>query len=337
MFVTTLPISPTKNLKIGHFVQPFLVDVIGKNLGYSRVLALNLVGFKSPSIEDKNLYLDALKSYMNFVPDYVFVDDDNEFKMFVEERINEMLIEGSVVIKKANLVICGCGRVNALTTHSFSSKQIFKFDENKCSVCNAELNLIQDVDSLFLVVKPSIYVDSYKIYPQFAYKEIKNLWSSYENAQILISRYNRGAELIIGGDRWYIDPDFLWSFYVEFLKEKYGDEAIVVGSSKNYFSIFRMMNINSGFYLIVPTYIVSDYMLYEEPLILRLLITKHLNWFKKEVKLNPGYVKFLKKLKLDISPLYFLSNIEEILARLNGGFLDQCLQSGMADSLYFLL
>jgi hypothetical protein len=35
MFVTNLPISPPKNLKIGHFVQLFLVDVIGKNLGVS--------------------------------------------------------------------------------------------------------------------------------------------------------------------------------------------------------------------------------------------------------------------------------------------------------------
>jgi hypothetical protein len=337
MFVTTLPISPPKNLKIGHFVQPFLVDVIGKNLVYNKVLALNLVGFKSPSIEDKNLYLDALKRYLGFVPDYVFVDNDNEFKIFVEEHINDMLIEGNVVVKKSNLIICECGRVNTLTTHSFSSKQIFKLDENKCSVCNTKLNLIQNVDSLFFVVKPSVHVDSYRIYPQFVYKEIKSLWNSYENTQILISRYNRGVELTIGGDRWYIDPDFLWSFYVEFLKEKYGDKAIVVGSSKNYFSIFRMMNITSCFSLIVPTYILCDYMVYEEPLILRLLITKHLNWFKKEVKLNPSYVKFLKKLKLDISSTCFLLNIEEILARLNGDFLDLCLQSRIADSLSFLL
>jgi hypothetical protein len=337
MFVATLPVTPPKSLKIGHFVQPFLVDVIGKNLGYGRVLALNLVGFKSPSIEDKNRYIDALKSYLGFVPDYVFVDNDNEFKIFVEGRINDMLIEGSVVVKKSNLIICECGRVNTLTTHSFSSKQIFKFDENKCSVCNTELNLIQNVDSLFLVVKPSIYVDYYMIYPQFAYKEIKNLWNSYENTQILISRYNRGVELIIGGDRQYIDPDFFWAFYIEFLKEKYGSKAIVIGSSKNYFPIFRMMNVNSGFYLIVPTYIVSDYMLYEEPLILRLLITKHLNWFKKEVKLNPDYVKFLKKLKLDISPLYLFSSIEDILFRLNGPFLDKCIQNGTIDNLSFLI
>lgn len=318
--ITTLPISPVAEPHLGLCFIPLLVDLIGGSLGLERILALNIHGLKydlaSPQSEKMRIaqsYLANLAA-LAIKPDHIWRDDLNEFALFAQTALINLINRNLLKIKRVSVARCECGKVEYLEGAQNLSlrRRIFEEVGGKriCKLCRTQLQ-IHEIEACLFAFTPN--AERFLAIPSFAEKEIKVLANSFIGLDYLVSRTRvTHFSLNLPGLRDFdIDPDFLWSLMLPYLQTIGYTIKFLVGSRKNMLACLFIGTLAQAFdcrdtvfifppYLVGPKkanvktfgsteQIVSHFGLGAT----RAFLMSGLNWKIAEAVINPAFLEYL--------------------------------------------
>lgn len=325
--VTTLPISPVAGPHIGLCLMPLLTDLLGISLGLERILALNIHGLKydlaspqSEKIKTAQSYLASLTN-LGINPDYIWRDDLNEFTVFAQTALADLLKRNLLRIKKVLVARCECGKVEYLEGAPNYSirRRLFEDIGGKriCRLCKSMVQ-IQQIEACLFTIFPS--EEKFLAIPGFAEKELRTLIHSFMGLEYLVSRtrVTHFSFNLPGLRDFDIDPDFLWSLILPYLHASGHWVKFLVASRKNMLACLFIGTLAQVFgcddpvfvfppYLVGPkrtnvkTFGASDQMVASfGPAAIRAFLMSGLNWKIAEAVINPTFLNHLSSLNQDL-------------------------------------
>lgn len=339
--ITTLPIAPTANPTIGRMVIPFVMNVLGKRMHYTEVLALNVNGekFKNKDVEDSVSGYVESSNALGIFPDFVWRDDQRENNYWYGKFFGQLLDRGHITKEKSEIMRCSCCAVESLANAeniSQSNKLYYSREDGEyCKLCGSVVSNMQEYVYLFRF--PDIQ-DSIRVKQTFYEKELKQLANRFLDRKFLISKSRKTAfNLENGGENAHIDVNYLWYMYLPILRRYGYSPSVVVGDSKNLMAscfIIAMLKLidDSTTTLVTPPYYLAperkqlsgdSYLLNGllerySPEDVRILLSTAINWSKKESVLDFSLIDLISKMSYRLKPLEEDDDQIEALTNFNG-------------------
>jgi hypothetical protein len=321
--VTTLPISPVTEPHVGLCVIPLLADLIGDSLGMEKILALNIQGLKYDLASPQSEKLKIAQSYLTSMarleinPDYIWRDDLNEFAIFAQTALTELLNRKLLTIKRVPVARCECGKVEYIEgTPNFSIRRRL-FDDvggkRVCKLCRGALQIHETEVCLFTI---SSVEKKFFAIPKFAEVEFRMLARSFIGVEYLVSRSRvTHFSLNLPGLRDFdIDPDFLWSLMLSYLYTQGYNVKFLIGSRKNMLACFFIGTLAQTFDCEDPIFVFPPYLVGPKRInvktfgavdrmissfgsdVVRAFLLHGLNWRKAEAVINPALLNHFSSL-----------------------------------------
>jgi len=321
--VTTLPISPVTEPHLGLCLIPLLADLIGESLGLEKVLALNIHGLKyelaSPQSEKIRIaqsYLASL-AHLNIKPDHIWRDDLNEFAVFAQIALTDLLNRNVLKIKRVPIARCQCGKVEYLEGAQNLSLRRRLFEEADgrriCKLCKTQLQ-VHEIETCLFTFNPDR--ERFLGIPSFAEKEIRVLANSFMGLEYLVSRTRvTHFSLNLPGLRDFdIDPDFLWSLMLPYLQSIGYKVKLLVGSRRNMLACLFIGTLAQAFDCEDPIFVFPPYLVGPKKAnikifgtadqmtarfgsdVVRTFLMSGLNWEIAQAVINPTLLEYLASL-----------------------------------------
>ena len=296
-------------------------------MGLEKLLALNIQGLKydlaspqSEKIKIAQSYLASL-ARLGIDPNYIWRDDLNEFAVFAQNALTELLGRKLLKIKRASIVRCDCGKVEYLegTPNLSVRRRLFEDVGGKriCSLCGSVLQVNETEACLFTI---SPVEGKFLAIPTFAENEFRVLAHSFIGVEYLVSRTRvTHFSLNLPGLRDFdIDPDFLWSLMLPYLYAKGYEMKFLIGSRKNMLACLFIGTLSQVFgcgdtvfvfppYLVGPkgvnvkTFGTADQMVTSFGSgAVRAFLMSGLNWKIAQAVINPAFLNHLSSLDQDL-------------------------------------
>lgn len=241
--VTTLPIKPQENIKVGMTLAPLMTEVIGKTTNSYNCFSFNLFN----TYDDKDNYL---KKYLNTLEinygitttQKSFIDKENIDVLL--NCIEELIKNGKIIIKSGNVKRCDCGRVDMVTDgiKNYEEGVLYLKKDHKlfCKECGSECKSYME-KGLYLHLDKKID-DKLNIFPTYFNNALHSLESQFRGIDYLISKKrDTGYYIFINGEKFNIDVDSLWMNYINVLDY---DSQIIIASNHQLFEMYLINYLN---------------------------------------------------------------------------------------------
>jgi len=327
--ITTLPISPTEKPHLGLCLMPFFMDMLGKNLGLERVLSLNIQGLKYKLTSTQSEKIQLAQNYANSLnkldifPDHIWRDDLNEFMLFAQNVLTDLLKQDKLKIANRTVIKCPCGKVEYLkgATNLSLKRRLFaeSVDGKNCKSCGGMLV----EKNIPVCLYPMTVTCRNKIIPSSAETSFNNMMRAFSGVEYLVSktRVTHFSLNLPGQEELGIDPDFLWSLMIPHLHSKGLPPKFVISSRKNLLASLSIAMVAESLGYSDTTFIFPPYLVGPnrtnvcdfgsvDSLIeqfgkstVRAFLVSSLNWQSTEASARPEYLKYLGSLKPEVLEL----------------------------------
>lgn len=317
--VSTMPIKPYKNIKTGLVIAPLLCDALSNAISCDKVMSFNLLN----SYEDKNVDLD---NYINKISDFginnyqILKDESNASKYLLD--VEKLIYMDFINMQKKYVLRCDCGKVQIPKDSIKYNKNgdLYSINDGRitCNICKSECKEYYE-NNLYLTINNNLARDI-MIYPTYLKKDFDNLFNSFFNKSILVSKERENDYFVnVNGQKFNIDIDLLWQMFNMHIKH---DNQILIASNHQLYEIFISNYINNIFNKKRVTYVATPYLTNNENVDLnkkvdceenslrkQLMILYSLKWKYKTINWNNGILEILKKLSNEeIMELYSIIN-----------------------------
>lgn len=358
--VVTLPITPRHTPSLGLMLIPFVMDILGKQMGTTKkVLALNVSGAKLVGANVEPHVCGYLKTceQIGIVPDIIWRDDQRENVYWISRFFRQLVNDGLIIKAERAIKCCPCRIVETLASaDNFSdARKLYYWSGGVCLCKICQLPVQEEVDNVYLLRIPKSTVD-FSVTPAFTGVEIANLAGRFAGSELLISRTRDSAiPLWTGREQIFLDPDFAWQLYLPILWQCDCQPSVMVGSQKSLFGCYLailllQILIKVRVDLVVPAYcqtinenedaVISHFREWDRATI-RLFLAAHVAYHIKDTRFDVSVLRLIKtlnpsKLGQRIVPAQTLP-LGEALNRSSARCLRQLLmkarRSGVVDSL----
>jgi len=229
MIITTLPITPSVNPNIGTFFSPFTVDFVANLEGLKAYYAFNLIGRRHVSLQEACCKLELHAPRLEKIG--ITISEENSWLDSSEKSLAEIQsyvrqLYGLRILKKEKRIVaqCPCGAVEILESRLNNALQGKVLIGNKCSLCHGEVS--KKTQRCLLYTPSPSKVHSSSIW---ASKEMASLSVAFDKVSLLVSRNrSENPEVVLGGESFFLDVDFFWSFYLCCLYERNSQDEICI-------------------------------------------------------------------------------------------------------------
>lgn len=317
--VTTIPVEAKADPpKLGILTSGIITDYLGRHYeNVTQVTAVNLLD----TYRDRTEMLQAMQNSLVKVGierENTWIDSEHVNELY--EEIQQLIDNGHLSAEKVPVMKCSddCKKVEMLanTERRARSKQYsIQGDDLICRHCHAK---IETKDEWTLLMQYPEKLTPPLIYPHILGKDVKAIAESLGGRRYLASRSrNTGLPISLENHDFNIDIDFMLMNYLGVLCRG-KDGVILVGSDHvkaiitQFAAVFQarngtdnpkqMMTVNPYYILDnleFKNFVESDYMLENDPNILRLLILSSISW-SRDCQWNTSFLKYLRKKAGDI-------------------------------------
>lgn len=313
MIVTTLPITIRKESQFSTLLSPFIANLLSDFLKAKAVISVNCTGRlyinqTTNEIQSSiDWYQDQLKKLG--INDFELWKDNNPaYLEYVGEKIKLLQRMGLITEKKCQVLRCKCGAVEISEdlVPRLSNGKLFTINEKlvKCRLCKS-LAKPEKIQSLVLNL-PKFDYKRLSIFPKWTENELHETARKFSGVNARISRVRpNNLQFTTSSNVYYLDTDFVWSFYLDFLLEKFKQNSVVIVTSnrtiRQAIEVVRFaetINRKSSFSILVnPTiqlqntlqtkesWNVETFLTFSSDISLRYFLALSLSWKNKSVYL----------------------------------------------------
>lgn len=271
--ITTFPMKPLSNIKVGTFTAPLYVDFLSQKLNCKSILSLNLLNSYKKTNDNSNDYLKILNNVgINF--DEVFIDYYNKEKLL--NNIDLLFDKGLIVERDEEFLICDCNKIDIKysTINDYTNYDLIesKNGEYYCKDCGSKCKIIKE-KRLFLILDEK-YLRKVQSIPKIYDDNLEQIKELFKNKEFLISK-NRNTG--IKYKNYNIDIDFVWNNYINLFNEK---NIVIVTSNKHLMKVFITNYLATVFNKNI-IYILHPYIEKKEPIIWENTLYQYDEYYKK--------------------------------------------------------
>lgn len=231
ILITTFPMKPLSNIKVGTFTAPLYVEFLTQKLKCRSALSLNLLSSYKKINDNSKDYLKILSNIgINF--DKVFIDYYNR-----EELLNtiDLLFKKKLIIEQTEeFLVCNCAKVDIKysTINGYTNYDLIESIDGEyyCKDCGNKCKIVKE-KRLFLIIDKK-YLNKIKVIPNIYDDNLKKMSESFADNFLVISKKR---ETGIKYKNYNIDVDFMWNNYINLFDEK---NIIIVTSNKHLMKVF---------------------------------------------------------------------------------------------------
>lgn len=255
MLITTLPVTPKVTASFTTLLAPLIASIVARSLGVQMIMANNLTGLrfsnrsKDEVCEIDHWYHSSLKRIG--INDYdKWSDVDPEYEGFLSSSVKGLMKKGFLREADIEVLRCHCGMVDipesALATAMYSGKRLFK-PESGNIVCNACGLPAVKVRARALVLKlPSDSSPPPVCIPTVFEHEVGKVFENLAGREMIVSRLRQTHfNLEIGDNRYNLDIDFSWAFYLAYFQSKRREKMVVVCSNRVFLPLAQAILLSS--------------------------------------------------------------------------------------------
>lgn len=273
ILITTFPMKPLSNIKVGTFTAPLYVEFLSQKLNCKSVLSLNLLNSYKKLNDNSKDYLKILNNIgMNF--DEVFIDYYNKEKLL--NSIDLLFKNRLIVEQNEEFLICDCNKVDIKysTINDYTNYDLIesKNGEYYCKDCGNKCKIVKE-KRLFLIIDEK-YLNKVQVIPNIYDDNLEKINELFSNKEFLISK-NR--ETGIKYRNYNIDVDFVWNNYINLFTEK---NIVIVTSNKHLMKVFITNYLATVFGKNI-IYILHPYIEKKEPIIWENTLYQYDEYYKK--------------------------------------------------------
>jgi len=239
MIVVTLPITIRKESQFSTLLSPFVASLLSDFLKAKAVISVNCTGMLYANQTDSRIqsltdwYQGQLKRLG--IGDFELWKDSDPFYLeYVMKKIKLFQEMGLITEEECRVLKCECGSIEiseSLVSNLFDGK-LFTINENliKCKLCK-KIAKSEKIQSLILNL-PEFDYERLSVSPRWSENELHETGRKFSGINTRISRTRpNNLEFVTGLNTYFLDTDFVWSFYLDFLLEKFKRNSIIIVTS----------------------------------------------------------------------------------------------------------